>query len=687
MKPRRTSLRLLGYLRPYRGRLILTALLMAGFALSSGITIGMISPFMKVLFTPRGAAPAQAVSGPAFPAGPVVSEVGGAATDAGAAVSVAGAAVSVAGPAGDTAASAAGRSGIAGRVVAWKQGLRTWFEHFFLTGNPLRSLTRICIALLVVFLLKNLFDYLQSVLTVWVEQAVVRDLRNDLYSHLHDLSLSFFHARRTGGLLSRLTNDISLVRGALAAGFSNLIKSALLLIVCLFWIFWTSWRLALLSLIVIPPSLLLIVWLGKKLRRRSTITQERMADLNAILQETLSGIRVVKAFSMEEFEKRRFAGAAQGYFRAFVKQRRVGAMAGPVSEYLGAVAATAVLWYGGHEILLQRALEPQQFFIFLFAMLQLMSPLKALSNVNATLQEGLAAAVRIFRILDTKPAIASRPGARIAEGVRSGIEFERVSFRYGTGPDVLRDVSFSVRAGEIVALVGPSGAGKSTLVDLVARFYDPTEGRILLDGHDLRDYEVGSLRRLMGIVTQEPLLFNDTASRNIAYGVMDADPESIRRAATAANADRFLREMPDGYETRLGDRGMRLSGGERQRVAIARAIFKDPALLLLDEATSNLDSESELLVQEALDALFRGRTVFVIAHRLSTIQRADRILVLDQGRIVQSGTHGELVARPGLYQKLHRLQFRLAESDARSEIGALPAIGALPGPLAADQAG
>ncbi|HZI89984.1 MAG TPA: ABC transporter ATP-binding protein, partial [Candidatus Polarisedimenticolia bacterium] len=450
-----TSLRLLRYLRPYRGRLIVTALLMVGFALSSGITIGMISPFVKVLFTPR----TDAVMAPGSPQA-VIEAVTGTSTT-------------------PTSVSSKGTN-IPERVHIWKDSLRTWFEHFFLTGNPLRSLTRICLALLVVFLIKNVFDYLTNVLTVWVEQAVVRDLRNEVYAHLHDLSLSFFHTRRTGALLSRLTNDIALVRGALAAGFSNLIKSALLLAVCLFWIFWTSWRLALLSLLVIPPSLGLIVWLGKKLRRRSTITQERMADLNAILSETLGGIRVVKAFSMEEFEKRRFGLAAQDYFRAFVKQRRLGAMAGPVSEYLGVVAATAVLWYGGHEILLQRALEPQQFFIFLFAMLQLMSPLKSLSNVNATLQEGLAAAVRIFRILDTEPAIVTRPGSRQLTGIRNGIEFQHVSFRYANGPEVLRDVSFSVRAGEVVALVGPSGAGKSTLVDLVARFYDPTDGTILL---------------------------------------------------------------------------------------------------------------------------------------------------------------------------------------------------------------
>ena len=658
-RPQITSLRLLHYLRPYRWRLFVTALLMVGFALFSGVTIGMISPFVKVLFTPRTATVAPA---PAIPSTTDVLLGSAGAVGPGTPA-----------PAARAQARRAPEAGLRAGFNRWKTDLRTWFEHFFLTGDPIRSLTRICVALLILFLFKNLFDYLQSVQTVWVEQAVVRDLRVQMYAHLHDLSLDYFHSRRTGALLSRLTNDIALVRGALAAGFSNFIKSTLLLVVCLFWIFWTSWRLALLSLIVVPPSVLLIVWLGRKLRRRSTITQERMADLNSILMETLSGIRVVKAFTMEGFETRKFASASQDYFRSFVKQRRLGAMAGPLTEYLGVVAATAVLWYGGHEILFQRSLEPQQFFIFLFAMLQLMSPLKSLSNVNATLQEGLAAAVRIFRVLDTRPAITSRPGARIATGVRSGIEFQGVTFRYGTGPDVLRDLDITVGAGEMVALVGPSGAGKSTLIDLVARFYDPAEGRILVDGVDLRDYEVSSLRRMMGIVTQEPILFNDSLRHNIAYGVPEATPESVRRAAEAANADRFIREMPEGYDTRIGERGVRLSGGERQRVAIARAIFKNPPLLLLDEATSSLDSESELLVQEALEALFHGRTVIVIAHRLSTIQRADRILVLDQGRIVQTGTHAELVAVPGLYQKLHRLQFRLAESgtapDLREEDG------------------
>ena len=627
---------------------------MVGFALTSGASIGMISPFMKVLFTPRPATVQSAGEG----AMPLDAVVRGLTSEPRA-------------EAGATSATGPERTGFPARVSAWKEALRSWFEHFVLIGDPLRSLTRICLALLVVFLFKNIFDYLQSVLTVWVEQAVVRDLRNEVYGHMQQLSLSFFHSRRAGALVSRLTNDMALVRGALAAGFSNLLKSGLLLTICLFWIFWTSWRLALVSLIVVPPSIALIVWIGKKLRRRSTITQERMADLNSILQETLTGIRVVKAFSMEDFEKRKFARAAQDYFRSFVKQRRLGAAAGPLSEYLGVVAAVTVLWYGGHEILLKQALEPQQFFIFLFAMLQLMAPLKSLSNVNATIQEGLAAAVRIFRILDTKPTVASPPNARVASGIREGLEFEGVSFRYGTGGDVLHDISFRVSAGEVVALVGPSGAGKSTLVDLVARFYDPTEGCIRLDGVDLREYDLASIRRMMGIVTQESILFNDTLWNNIAYGVTDADEESVRRAARAANADRFITGFGEGYQTRIGDRGVLLSGGERQRVAIARAIFKNPPLLLLDEATSSLDSESELLVQEALETLFAGRTAFVIAHRLSTIQRADRILVLDEGRIVQVGTHAELVQTPGLYQKLHRLQFRLAEAglESRHRIG------------------
>ncbi|HET9952404.1 MAG TPA: ABC transporter ATP-binding protein [Candidatus Eisenbacteria bacterium] len=676
MRPSRSSrssgrptplFRLLGYLRPYRFRLVVTSLLIFGFALSSGVTIGMISPFMKVLFTPRhvaGGAPAAPGATAATTPAPVVPPLPGIPPQVADIVSA------TPGPAAPAPAGTA-EGGIAARVNAKKQNLRTWFEHFFLTGDPLRSLTRICLALLAVFLVKNLLDYLQSVQTVWIEQAVTRDMRNEVYGHLHQLSLSWFHSRRSGALTSRLTNDISLVRGALAASFSNLVKSIFLLAVCLFWIFWTSWRLALLSFLVLPPSILLIVWLGKKLRRRSTITQERMADLNAILQETLSGIRVVKAFSMEGFEQRKFGRAAQDYFRAFVRQRRLGAMAGPLSEYLGVVATVAVLWYGGHEILVNHAMEPQQFFIFLFAMLQLMSPLKALSNINATLQEGLAAAERIFRILDTPATVTSKPDARPARPVADAIEFDRVAFRYGVDGDVLHDVTFRVPAGSMVALVGPSGAGKSTLVDLVARFYDPTAGAIRVDGCDLRDLELSSWRRMLGVVTQEPILFNDTVASNIAYGVEGADEESVRLAARAANAERFILDMTEGYRTRIGDRGVRLSGGERQRLAIARAIFKNPPVLLLDEATSSLDSESELLVQEALEALFHGRTVFVIAHRLSTIQRADRIVVLDQGRIVQTGTHEELVSVPGLYQKLHRLQFRLAEPDgaARDRAG------------------
>ncbi len=634
---------------------------MVVFALLSGASIGLISPFVKILFTPPAAGPAA--PGTSAPDGGVVS---GSSPSVALPGGIPGAVPGMGDASG--AAPGAGTDERPFREVAKKgnevkQELRAWFEHFFLIGDPIRSLTRICIALLIVFLLKNAVDYLQSVLTVWVEQAVIRDLRNQVYAHLQTLSLSFFHSRRTGALLSRLTNDISLVRGALAAGFSNLIKSSLLLAVCLFWIFWTSWRLALVSLVVVPFSLVLIVWLGRKLRRRSSITQERMADLNAILQETLTGIRVVKAFAMERFEQAKFERASQGYFRAFVKQRRLGAMAGPLSEYLGVIAAVAVLWYGGREILLTRAIEPQQFFIFLFAMLQLMNPLKSLSNVNATLQEGLAAAVRIFRILDTEATVVSRPGARRTTDIQDGIEFEGVSFRYGNGPDVLREVSFRVDAGEVVALVGPSGSGKSTLADLVARFYDPTQGRILVDGVDLREIELESFRERMGVVTQEPILFHDSVWHNIAYGVENANEEAVHRAARAANADRFIAEMPEGYQSLIGDRGVRLSGGERQRIAIARAIFKDPRLLLLDEATSSLDSQSELLVQEALEALFTGRTVLVIAHRLSTIQRADRILVLDQGRVVQMGTHAELVSTPGLYQKLHRLQFRLAEAE------------------------
>jgi subfamily B ATP-binding cassette protein MsbA len=393
------------------------------------------------------------------------------------------------------------------------------------------------------------------------------------------------------------------------------------------------------------------------MRKRSGRAQERMADMTSILQESIAGVRVVKAFAMEEFERARFDRANQEFYGAFVHLRRVSAAAQPLTELAIVLAAVAMLWLGGQQIFAHHGLAPQSFMLFVGALLTMLSPIKSLAEVNANIQQGVAAAQRIFSMLDTAPAIADRPGAGPLPRLADRIRYEGVSFAYEPGRSVLEEVSFELRRGEVVALVGSSGAGKSTVMDLLARFYEPTAGRITLDGVDLRDGTVASLRNQLGIVTQETILFHDTVRANIAYGLADASDESVQAAAAAAHAHDFIRRLPQGYHTVIGERGVKVSGGERQRLAIARALLKNPPILLLDEATSSLDTESERLVQEALERLMHDRTVLVIAHRLSTVQHADRILVLEQGRVVESGAHRELMERDGVYRRLYDLQF------------------------------
>jgi subfamily B ATP-binding cassette protein MsbA len=380
-----------------------------------------------------------------------------------------------------------------------------------------------------------------------------------------------------------------------------------------------------------------------------------------VLQETISGIRVVKAFRMEAFEMNKFARYTKAYLFHFLRLIRIGALASPLAEYLGVIVGTVVLWYGGREILQEGTLEPDTFFLFLFALFSMMAPIKSLSQVNTKIQEGLAAAKRVFKLLDTVSPVYERPGAVALAGLKDAVAFHDVCFSYDGGKEVLKNVTFSVKPGQVVAVVGPSGAGKSTLVDLLPKFYIPTSGKITFDGVDSLDIRTESLRALMGIVTQETILFNDTVRNNIAYGTDEVSDEALVRASAAANANQFIGNMPAGYQTVIGDRGVRLSGGQRQRIAIARAILKNPPILIFDEATSALDTESEILVQQAIERLMENRTTFVIAHRLSTIQRADLILVLDEGRIVQQGTHDRLLAEEGLYRRLYELQFSISQ--------------------------
>jgi subfamily B ATP-binding cassette protein MsbA len=614
----RTYLRLLGYLRPYRVRLAAAIGCMVVYAAMAAISLGLIAPAMRVLF--ERSAPATAVaSAPAPPAHPAPPH--------------------------------------AGRTSGWPAPLRAWAERALHDARPIVALERLCIFILIVLLLKNAADYLQAFLMVSVEQAAIRDLRSALYAHLQRMSLDFYHGRRTGTLVSRITNDIEFLRASLAAGISNLVKDSLTLIGCLAWVFVASWHMALFSLVVLPPVAFALVSIGRKMRKRSTRAQERMGELTGILQETIAGARVVKAFGMEAFEQRKFDAANFGFYRAFVHLRRVSAAARPVSEYAVVMVAVAMLWFGGREIFEHRSLEPQQFVLFVTALLSTISPLKSLSEVNANVQQGVAAATRVFQLLDTVPTVVDAPHARPLAGFSRAVRYDNVSFDYQPGVPVLRDVSFELARGEVVALVGASGAGKSTTMDLLGRFYDPAAGRITIDGVDLRELTLASLRARLGIVTQETILFHDTVRNNIAYGMTEASDASVQAAAEAAHAHEFVTRMPQGYATVIGERGLKLSGGERQRLAIARALLKNPPLLLLDEATSSLDTESERLVQDALERLMRDRTVLVIAHRLSTVQHADRIVVLERGRVVASGAHAELLEQDGLYRRLYDLQF------------------------------
>ena len=615
-------LRLLSFLRPYRVRMSMAIACMVLYALANTVAISLVQPLMAVMFTSMGSP-----SGSPPLAAPLALPT-------------------------------ASAPGPLGAILDQVKLLQHGFEQMLLSVPPLQRFERVSLAIVLLFLLKNAADYAASYLSVSVEQSATRDIRRALFAQLQRLSLGFYHGNRSGVLISRITNDVEAVRGALAAGISNLLKDGLSLIGCLVLVFVASWKLALFSMLILPPAALALVTIGRKMRKRSGTVQERMGDLTGVLQESIGGARVVKAFGMEQFEEQRFERSNSGYFRAFVRLRRVSAAAKPLSEYAVILVAVAIAWFGAREIFQSHSMPPERFFGFVTAMLATMSPVRSLSEVGGTIATGMGAARRVFGLLDTPPAIVDRPNAVSLPPLTSMIRFEDVHFAYDTGDEVLHGVSFEVKRGEVVALVGASGAGKSTALDLLARFHDPTSGRITVDGVDLRDAAVASLRAQLGIVTQETILFHDSVRANIAYGRPDCPCEQLEAAARAAHAHAFIQKLPQGYDTLIGDRGLRLSGGERQRLAIARALLKNPPVMLLDEATSALDTESERLVQEALERLMQDRTVLVIAHRLSTVQHADRILVFEQGRIVEAGTHSELLARDGQYRRLHDLQFR-----------------------------
>ncbi len=540
--------------------------------------------------------------------------------------------------------------------------------------KDLTMLKLIPLAIMGLFLLKGLFDYGQGYLMSFVGQRIITDLREKIYHHVQSLALPFFTKNPTGALMSRIMNDVNLVQGAVTDAVTGLLKDIFTLIGLVFVVFYRDWQLALIALVVFPVAVYPIVKFGRKLRSYSTRTQTTLADLTTMILETISGTRIVKAFNMEDYERKRFSKMNEKLFQILLKSLRVRAVSHPLMETLGGLGIAAIVFYGGYNVIQGKA-TPGTFSSFLAALLMLYEPVKRLSNVNNSIQQGLAGASRVFEVLDTVPEIRNKAGAKVLVQIREGIEFQNVSFKYEEDW-VLKNLNLKIKAGEVVAFVGSSGGGKTTLVNLVPRFYDVNSGRILIDGSDIRDLTVESLRGKIAIVTQQTILFNDTVEQNIAYGNIGQPHEKIVEAAEAAFAHNFIRNLPEGYRTLIGEQGVKLSGGERQRVSIARALLKNAPILILDEATSSLDSESEVEVQKALEYLMRGRTTLVIVHRLSTIRKADRIVVISNGEIVEEGTHEELLEKDGEYRKLFLLQFINNDFDASRGVsnGGTPAV-------------
>ena len=535
--------------------------------------------------------------------------------------------------------------------------LHTFVGGQIIPGDEMRSLRNVIILVMVAVILKNLLVWIAGQFGATLQEYVTRDLRNSVYRHLAHLPLGYFTQMKAGQILSRVINDTFETRLILTQIVTQSLQSASLVLVYIAILFSISWKLSLIALVILPLLGFSLQPMLRKLRRGNLRRGNVHGEMTSVLQETISGIRLVKASSAESYEEARFAEGSNKYARSSLKLTRLALLAPPITEIIGTLIAVVILWIGAWQVLRGGTMTGATLLAFLTLVLRLLQPLKQLSQMRTTAQSSLASAERLFEILDSPAEFQRDRGTRDKAAFERELRFENVTFSYGDAP-VLTGIDLTARKGEVVALVGPSGSGKSTLVDLIPRFYEPAQGRILLDGIDTREIKLPALRALTGIVSQETVLFHDTVRNNIAYGAAEKYSQAqIEAAARAANAHEFITELPGGYDTMLGERGTRLSGGQRQRLAIARALLSDPPILILDEATSALDTESERLVQEAIDRLLRGRTVFVIAHRLSTIAHADQILVLDRGEIVEQGSHAELLARRGAYYRLYSLQF------------------------------
>lgn len=540
-------------------------------------------------------------------------------------------------------------------------GAQTWLvkdvlDKIFIEKNTV-YLKYLPLVLLLIFFLKGVVYYLYSVLLEQVGQSIIRDFRLNIFNHIHKQALSFFYSMPTGTLMSRIISDVALLQQAVSNALIGAVRDFFQVVILLGVVFFMNWRLAMITFIVLPVASYPIVKFGRIFRKLSTSTQEEVANVSNILHETITGNRIVKAFTKEQYEGKRFLAQVTSLFNLTMKDARYRCLQHPMMEFIGGCAIALIIWFGGKEVI-GGSMTPGTFFAFLTALIAAYEPVKSVTKINSTIQQGLAAATRVFAILDVEPEIQDKKDAIDLPPFSRQIVFQHLSFCYGNEKQVLSDINLSVPAGEALAIVGPSGGGKTTLTNLIPRFLDLKQGSILIDGMDIRDVTVASLRNQIAMVTQQTILFNDTVRNNIAYGDQLAAEQKIHEAAKAAHAYDFIQALPKGFDTIIGESGARLSGGQSQRISIARAILKNAPILILDEATSALDTESEREVQKALENLMKDRTTLVIAHRLSTIKNADRIIVIKDGIIVEQGTHDSLIAQKGEYESLYNMQYK-----------------------------
>ena len=536
--------------------------------------------------------------------------------------------------------------------------LKYWTNELILRDTALNSLKVLCYTIIGSFLFKNIFLYIKNITLAYIQFNLITNLRVRLYAHLQRMSMSYFDKSQSGELSSIVLNDVSNMRVAFGTSFHKLFVEPINIILFVSLLLIINLKLALIAILIVPLTGAIVILIGRSIRRKSKRTAEKIARIMSIMAENLNSIRVVKSFSMEPFETKRFTGEQERYYQLIFGRAKLRLIASPITEMIGAFIGVSLLWIGGHDVLVAGSMSSEDFIRFILILFSVLGPIRNLSNVSVELQKGFASADRVFDVLDTPISIRSKQGAKKISELNDKISFNDVCFNYDGTDSVIKNISFKIKKGTVTALVGSSGAGKSTVADLIPRFYDVVDGSVSIDGVNVKDIEIRSLRRMMGIVSQETILFNDTIGSNIKYGLQNVSEERMKNAAKNANALDFINEQSEGFNTVIGEKGVRLSGGQRQRIAIARGILKNPPILILDEATSSLDTESEHLVQIAIDNLMAERTVLVIAHRLATVENADNILVMDNGKIVASGTHQELLSQGGLYTRLYKKQFK-----------------------------